>query len=84
FHVGNCRSEDLSLFKKDPFSNRFLFLGAVIALAVHIGAMYFGPTRTLLKLEPLTAVTWMRLILVAVTVIVAVELHKLLRRPRAT
>ncbi|MBI2867769.1 MAG: HAD-IC family P-type ATPase [Chloroflexi bacterium] len=84
FHVGNCRSEDLSLFKKDPFSNRFLFLGAVIALAVHIGAMYFDPTQALLKLEPLTALTWTRLILVSFTIILVVELHKLLRHPRAT
>ena len=83
FHVGNSRSEHLSAFVKSPFSNPLLFAGSAIALAVHIGALYLGPTQYVLRVEPLDLADWARIVPVAATVIVAVELHKLLRRPRA-
>lgn len=82
FHVGNSRSEHLSAFAKSPFSNRFLFIGTAVALAVHIGALYFPPTRYILRIEPLDLWMWPRMIAVALSVIVAVEIHKLVRRPR--
>jgi magnesium-transporting ATPase (P-type) len=81
FHVGNSRSEHLSAFAKSPFSNRFLFVGTVVALAIHVGALYFPPTQFVLRVEPLDAATWLRMIAVASTIIVAMELHKLLRGP---
>jgi magnesium-transporting ATPase (P-type) len=81
FHVGNSRSEHLSAFAKSPFSNRFLFVGTVVALAVHVGALHFPPTQFVLRVEPLDAATWVRMIAVASTIIVAMELHKLLRGP---
>ena len=83
FHVGNCRSEEVSVFRKSIFSNRFLLLGVLGALAVHLGAMYFSPTRFLLGLEPLSPGSWVRLVVVASSVLVAVEVHKIARRPRA-
>ena len=83
FHVGNCRSEDVSVFRKSIFSNRFLLLSVLGALAVHLGAMYFSPTRSLLGLEPLSLGSWVRLVVVASSVLVAVEVHKIARRPRA-
>jgi Ca2+-transporting ATPase len=75
-HVGNCRSERRSAFSLSPFSNRFLFFGVGISLLLHIGAMYFPPSQHLLRLEPLEFATWVRIVAVASTVIVAVELHK--------
>ncbi|MDO8530956.1 MAG: HAD-IC family P-type ATPase [Dehalococcoidia bacterium] len=83
FHVGNCRSEEVSVFRKSIFSNRFLLLGVLGALAVHLGAMYFSPIRFLLGLEPLSLDSWVRLVVVASSVLVAVEVHKIARRPRA-
>jgi magnesium-transporting ATPase (P-type) len=81
FHVGNSRSDELSAFQKSPLANPVLFYGTVISLAVHIGAMYFPPTQLLLNLEPLSIDTWVRLTLVSLSVVVLVELHKLMRRP---
>ena len=40
-HVGNCRSERHSLFAKSPFANPLLFAGTLVALALHVGALYF-------------------------------------------
>jgi Ca2+-transporting ATPase len=81
FHIANCRSVQRSAFRKNPLANRFLFAGVVVSLAVHIGAMYFEPTQFLLRLEPLNLQTWFRLTLIALSVIVVVEIHKLLRKP---
>ncbi|MEX1254073.1 MAG: HAD-IC family P-type ATPase [Dehalococcoidia bacterium] len=81
FHVGNSRSEHLSAFAKSPFSNRFLFIGTAIALAIHVGALYLPPTQYVLRVEPLDFWMWPKMIGVALSVIVAVELHKLIRRP---
>ena len=47
---------------------------------LHVGAMYFPPTQQLLRLQPLTLDTWLRIALVSVSILAAVELHKLLRR----
>jgi len=81
FHIGNCRSEYLSAFRKSPLSNRFLFVGTAIAVAAHVGALYLPPTQYILRVEPLPALLWAKMIGVALSVVVAVELHKLWRRP---
>lgn len=80
-HVGNSRSEHLSIFAKSPLSNRFLLVGTVASLLLHIGALYFGPMQFVLRVEPLDFETWVRILAVGLTVIVAVEVHKLLRGP---
>jgi Ca2+-transporting ATPase len=79
FHVFNSRSVYLSLFRKNPFSNKFLFIGTILSATAHLGAMYFEPTQTLLRLEPLTLGTWIRLIPIALSVLLVVEIHKLLK-----
>ncbi|MFC1979488.1 cation transporting ATPase C-terminal domain-containing protein [Chloroflexota bacterium] len=80
FHVFNCRSEELSIFSKSPLSNKFLLIGTLLSLAIHVGAMYFPPTRFVLRLEPLTLETWSHLTMIAISVVVVVEIDKLIRR----
>lgn len=78
-HVGACRSDTLSIFQKNLFSNPVLFIGTSLSLAVHLGAMYFPPTQHLLGLQPLRSDTWLWIIIGAPSVLVLVELHKLVR-----
>ncbi len=78
-HVGNCRSELHSLFAKSPFANPLLFVGTAVAMALHVGALYFPPTQAALHLEPLDLATWGEIVAVGLSVAVAVELHKRLR-----
>jgi len=80
FHVFNCRSEELSVFSKSPLSNKFLLIGTLLSLAIHVGAMYFPPTQFVLRLEPLTLETWSHLTMIAISVVVVVEIDKLIRR----
>jgi calcium-translocating P-type ATPase len=82
FHLGNARSERISVFRLNPFSNRFLFVAAAVALTIHASALYLSPTQYLLHVEPLTAMQWAVSAAVASSVIVAVELHKLWGRAR--
>jgi magnesium-transporting ATPase (P-type) len=83
FHVGNCRSEHESAFRRSPFSNRFLFVGTSVALLLAAAALYLPVTQYVLRLEPLDVATWLEMAAVASSVIVAVELHKLVVRRRA-
>jgi calcium-translocating P-type ATPase len=80
FHVGNSRSDSLSVLKLNPFSNRFLIIGTATALGIHILALYLPVTQFILRVEPIDLATWVRMAVVAFTVVLAVELHKLLRR----
>ena len=84
FHVGNSRSEHVSVFAKSPFSNPFLFAGTAAALLVHVAALYWAPTQLILRVEPLEPAVWIRIVLMASTVLAANELHKLVRGPRPT
>ncbi len=80
-HVGNARSEHASAFARSPFANRFLFVGSAVALALHVGAMHWGPTQSALRLEPLPVTTWLLMLATALTIVLAMELHKALRGP---
>ena len=78
-HVGNSRSETLSAFAKSPFSNRFLFIGTLGAIAIHAAALYVPFTQFALGLEPISLQAWIEILAISLSVIVAVELHKLAR-----
>jgi magnesium-transporting ATPase (P-type) len=82
FHVGNSRSEHESVFRRSPFSNPFLFIATIAAVTIHVAALYLAPTQFVLRVEPIDLNAWMRIVMVAATIIVAMELHKLLRRER--
>jgi Ca2+-transporting ATPase len=47
-----------------------------------VAALYLPPTQFLLRVEPLDLGTWVRMGLIASTILVAVEIDKLLRRAR--
>jgi magnesium-transporting ATPase (P-type) len=79
FHVGNCRSDHLSAFRKSPFSNPFLFIATAAAFVIHAGALYVPATQMVLRVVPVSLDAWMRMAAVASTVIVANEIHKLVR-----
>ncbi|MGE0134839.1 MAG: cation-translocating P-type ATPase [Dehalococcoidia bacterium] len=83
FQVGNARSETLSVLRKSPFSNPFLFAATAAALGVHVLSLHVPPTQYVLRVEPLGLDAWVRAGLVASTLIVVMEAHKLLRGGRA-
>ncbi len=80
FHVGNSRSERRSLFRMSPWSNPILIVATIAALAVHTAALYLPPTQYVLRVEPIGLTQWIRIGAVASTILIAIELHKRVRR----
>jgi cation-transporting P-type ATPase F len=80
FHVGNCRSDHVSIFRRSPLSNPFLLVATTAALLIHVAALYLPFTQLVLRVEPIAIDAWIRIVLVASTILVAIEIHKWLRR----
>jgi magnesium-transporting ATPase (P-type) len=60
-------------------TNPFLFVAAIGGLAINVVAMYLPPTQAVLQIEPLSAMVWVRTAVIATSILVAVEGHKLVR-----
>lgn len=82
FHAGNARSESTSVFRLSPVSNPFLFVATACAVAIHVAALYLPPTQYVLRVEPLELAAWVRVLAAASTVLIVVEIDKLLRGRR--
>jgi calcium-translocating P-type ATPase len=80
FHVGNARAEHQSSLRLNPLANPFLLISTVAALSVHTAALYAPPTQFLLRVEPIDGAAWIRIVAVAVTVVIVVEIDKFVRR----
>jgi magnesium-transporting ATPase (P-type) len=80
FHLGNSRSERRSVLQVPVLSNRFLFAAQAGAIGVHVAALHLPVTQAVLRVEPFGAAAWWRLVTVAATVLLVVEMDKLLRR----
>ena len=78
-HVFNSRSETRSAFRHNPLRNPILLFGTAIAQLIHIGAMYTPWISDVLHIQPVSLTHWLELLLLALTVFAAVELHKWLR-----
>ena len=77
-NIGNARSETVSLFRLSPLRSPILLLGTVSAFLLHVGAMYLPQIQLVLETEPVSVTRWLGLLAVAITVAVAIEVHKLL------
>jgi len=75
-HVANSRSETKSAFRISPFSNPLLLAGVVGAQLLHISMLYLPVGQKLLSTEPITLQSWLILLALAGTLLVAMELHK--------
>lgn len=85
FHVGNCRSETKSAFRFSPLRSPVLLSGVLVAFALHVVAMHVSPLRAVLDTGPVSHVTWVAVVGLALTIVPAIEIHKWLwaRRHRA-
>ncbi len=79
-HIFNCRSETLSAFAISPLKSPILMIGMVVAFLVHLSMLYLPAGQALLDTEPVDAKTWLILLGCALSVLIAMELHKLIRK----
>jgi magnesium-transporting ATPase (P-type) len=78
----NSRSETMSIFVHNPLRNKILLVGTVVAQLVHIGAMYTPGLSDVLGVAPVSLDHWLELLLLAFSLVVVMELHKLFTRRR--
>ncbi|MFN4258440.1 MAG: cation-translocating P-type ATPase [Gemmataceae bacterium] len=77
FHIGNCRSETKSAFAISPLRNPILVVTVIGAFLVHLAAMYVPLGQKVLGTAPIDLEHWGILILLALTILPIMELHKL-------
>ena len=80
FQAGNSRSETESVLRRSPFSNKLLFVATIAALSIHVAALYLPPTQYVLRVEPIDLGSWLRIVVIATSILVAMELDKAFRR----
>ncbi len=79
FHLGNSRSETRSLFRLNPLGNPILLIGTLIALSVHMAALYTPALQALLDIAPPTVDEWVHLAGFAASIVAVMEVHKAMR-----
>lgn len=80
FQVMSARAEHRSLFRLPPLGNKALLLTSLAALALHWGATVWAPFAAVMGFVPLSPAEWLLAALVGSTVLLAVEVEKLVRR----
>lgn len=83
FQAWNSRSEYDSIFRINPLGNPFLFYSMIAAVLAQLAFIYSPPLQWVFRTVPLTATEWVRVLAVAASVLVVVELDKWLRRRSA-
>lgn len=78
-HVFNSRSETVSIFRQNFFSNPLLLFGMLAAQSIHIIAMHTPGLNNILMVQPVSLTLWVQLLGIALLLIIVDELHKLKR-----
>jgi magnesium-transporting ATPase (P-type) len=82
FHVFNCRSETVSIFRIPLSRNWILLFGVMAAQGIHIAAMHIPFMQTVLRIEPITIGEWAEVLVLAVPMIMVMEIFKKIRAGR--
>ena len=80
FHVFNARSEYESVFRVPLARNPILIVGVVAALGVHVASMHIPLMQRILQIEPVALHEWAIPVLVASTIVLVMEIFKVVRR----
>ncbi len=80
FNAWNCRSEDKSIFRTNPFSNKFLVSATVIVITLQLLAVYNPVMQKILYTTPLSISDWALAVAVALSIIIVEEIRKLFYR----
>lgn len=80
FNAWNCRSDDESVFKMNPFSNLYLVVATIVVIILQIVAIYAAPMQSILHTTALTWMEWLIIIVVSSSIIWVEEVRKLIGR----
>lgn len=77
FHTFNAKTWNHTIFSKDFFSNKTLFLGILASVIMTLIVIYFGPFQAIFGTIALSLSDWILILSVSSSVILFVELKKL-------
>ena len=80
FNVFNARAENGTVFNRNFFNNRWLWLSLISVLALQVLVVHWGPAQAIFRTTDLTLTDWGLAILVAASVLVLEETGKLAAR----
>jgi magnesium-transporting ATPase (P-type) len=83
-HIGNCRSETVSAFVLSPLRNPVLLVGSLSAFALHLLAINTYLGQSILRAAPVSMVDVVWLGSISLSVLLAMECHKIMARRRIT
>ncbi|MFH1589556.1 MAG: HAD-IC family P-type ATPase [archaeon] len=78
FHVFNAKSFNNTIFSKDTFNNKTLFLGYAASIVATLTVLYFEPARRIFGTVPLTINQWIPIIIMSLSVVFFVEIQKII------
>ncbi len=76
FNVWNCRSESRSVFRMNPFSNKFLVGATVLVIFLQMLAIYNPILQKVLHTVPLAFSEWLVIIPIAASIVLVEEIRK--------
>jgi Ca2+-transporting ATPase len=80
YQAFNCRSETESVFRMSLMTNPFLLFSMVAAFFAQMAVIYVPALQWIFRTVPLSGSEWLQIAPVTVTVIIAVEVDKWIRR----
>ena len=82
FQAWNSRSELQSVFSVKLLSNPFLFFSMIAAFLAQLAVIYVPALQWIFRTEPISTGEWLRILIVASSVIATVEIDKFFRRKK--
>ena len=76
FNAWNCRSDSASVFKTNPFSNKFLVGALFIIIALQVLAVYHPFMQNILHTTSITFAEWLLIAAVAMLIIFVEDIRK--------
>lgn len=83
FNAWNCRHESKSIFKMNPFSNKFLVGAMLIVISLQLLVIYNPFMQKLMRTTELSLAEWLMIIPVAASIVFVEELRKFFYRNRS-
>jgi Ca2+-transporting ATPase len=80
FQAINSRSEFQSIFRLSPFTNPLLVYALLASTFAQLAVIYAPPLQWVFRTVPLTPFEWLLLLGISLSVILVVEIDKLIRR----
>ncbi|MFA5155258.1 MAG: HAD-IC family P-type ATPase [Patescibacteria group bacterium] len=82
FNAWNCRSEKQSIFRMNPFANKFLVAATAVVIGLQLLAVYHPWLQQILRTSALSLSDWLMIVPIAFSIVIIEEIRKFYVRHR--